>query len=91
MATVPASLVRLCESQGIDLYSLPDSELLPAIVSAVAAEHRKTKQLLAKSALIVRQSCSYCPNEGYEREESVPVGASSPADPNSPLDSLFPF
>jgi hypothetical protein len=91
MATVPASLVRLCESQGIDLYALPDSELLPAIVSAVAAEHRKTKLLLAKSALVIQQAYSYCPNDSLEREESVPVGASSPADPNSPLDNLFPF
>ena len=91
MATVPASLVRLCESQGIDLYSLPDSELLPAIVSAVAAEHRKTKQLLAKSALVVRQTCSYCPNEGYEREESLSASASpAPAD-NSVFDSLSLF
>lgn len=90
MATVPVSLVRLCESQGIDLYSLPDSELLPAIVTAIANQHRQTKQLLAKSALVVQQACSYCPNPGIERDESG-LGGSPADDQNETLDSLFPW
>ena len=91
MATVPPALVALYQSQGIDLYSLPESELLPAIVSAVAVQHRQTKELLAKSALGVHYARSHIPNEGIEREESLPVGSSAPADANSTLDSLFPW
>jgi hypothetical protein len=91
MATVPPSLVRLCESQGVDLYALPESELLPAIFRAVVKQHQQTKQLLAKSALVVQQTCRYCPNEGYEREESLSASASpAPAD-NSVFDSLSLF
>lgn len=91
MATVPPNLVRLCESQGIDLYSLPLSELLPAIVSAVAAQQRQTKELLAKSALVVHYARTHVPNEGYERAETLAPASPALSDANASLDSLFPW
>lgn len=92
---VPPVLAAICRERGIELAGLSDAELeasLPQIYRVVAEHTVQTKQLIAKSALDVREVLAYCPNPGIERDEgearqTAPVST----DPNSSLNSLFPW
>ncbi|ADB15146.1 hypothetical protein Psta_0458 [Pirellula staleyi DSM 6068] len=92
---VPPFLAAICRERGIELDGLSDAELeasLPQIYRVVAEQAVQTKQLIAKSALEVREVMAYCPNPGIERDDGEARHNSQVSTgPNSSLNSLFPW
>ena len=92
MLTIPDSVLQLAERHRIDASVLPPIAFVERCLEAMAAEHRNIQEIQKSAALYYYAQSRSIPNEILVRDEKLGVAdEQSSGDPNSCLDSAFPF